>query len=237
MDSKLIIVAELPNLLSPIRRFPCFQIRRSFSCSSRTFQRSSDGETLLPRRCFSAAAFNNNSTLMSTPTPDKNGVYIVSDFMTKKEDLVVVKPSTTVDEALERLVEYRIAGFPVINDDWELVGVVSDYDLLALDSISGSGLADTSMFPEADSSWKVFNEIQMLLNKTYGKLISDVMTEVPVVVRETTNLEDATRLLLRTRYHRLPVVNADGKLVGIITRGNVIKAALHIKRQNEQEAQ
>lgn len=157
--------------------------------------------------------------------------------MTKKEDLVVVKPSTTVDEALETLVEYRITGFPVINDDWELVGVVSDYDLLALDSISGTGLAETSMFPEVDSTWKVFNELQSLLSKTNGKLVSDVMTQAPVAVRETTNLEDAARLLLETRYRRLPVVDAEGKLVGIITRGNVVRAALQIKRQTEKKIQ
>ena len=150
---------------------------------------------------------------------------------------VVVKPSTTVDEALETLVEYRITGFPVINDEWELVGVVSDYDLLALDSISGTGIADTSMFPEVGSTWKVFNELQSLLSKTNGKLVSDVMTQVPVAVRETTNLEDAARLLLETRYRRLPVVDANGKLVGIITRGNVVRAALQIKREHEKKAQ
>uniref|UniRef100_A0A453KGM6 CBS domain-containing protein n=1 Tax=Aegilops tauschii subsp. strangulata TaxID=200361 RepID=A0A453KGM6_AEGTS len=57
--------------------------------------------------------------------------------MTKREDLHVVKTSTPVDEALEMLVQNRISGFPVIDDDWELVGVVSDYDLLALDSMAG----------------------------------------------------------------------------------------------------
>ncbi|KNA22492.1 hypothetical protein SOVF_032910 [Spinacia oleracea] len=234
MDSKLLIVAQLPNFLSPIRQLPCFQLCRRIPCASRTFHLSND-TTLRLRRCFSAAAHSN--TLMSTATPSRNGVYTVGDFMTKKEELVVAKPSTTVDEALETLVEYRITGLPVINDDWKLVGVVSDYDLLALDSISGTGGAETSMFPEVDSTWKVFNEIQGLLSKTNGKLVSDVMTQLPVAVRETTNLEDAARLLLETRYRRLPVVDADGKLVGIITRGNVVRAALQIKRENEKKGQ
>ncbi|OVA15875.1 CBS domain [Macleaya cordata] len=154
--------------------------------------------------------------------------------MTKKEDLHVVKPTTTVDEALETLVENRITGFPVIDDDWKLVGLVSDYDLLALDSISGSGRAESSMFPEVDSSWKTFNEIQKLLGKTNGKVIADVMTPAPLVVRETTNLEDAARLLLETKYRRLPVVDSNGTLVGIITRGNVVRAALHVKRELEK---
>lgn len=160
--------------------------------------------------------------------------------MTKKEKLLVVKPSTSVDEALEALVENRITGFPVIDDEWKLVGVVSDYDLLALDSVSGlrcspSGRADAAMFPEVDSTWKTFNEVQMLLSKTNGKVVGDLMTPTPLVVRESTNLEDAARLLLKTKYRRLPVVDSDGKLVGILTRGNVVRAALKIKRSMEMQ--
>ncbi|KMZ61515.1 CBS domain-containing protein CBSX1, chloroplastic [Zostera marina] len=180
--------------------------------------------SLIPLRCVSLTS--NGSS--------RNGIFTVGDFMTRKEDLHVVKPTTTVDRALEMLVENRITGFPVIDDDWKLVGVVSDYDLLALDSISGSRETDTNMFPEVDSTWKTFNAIQKLLSKTNGKLISDVMSTVPIVVRETTNLEDAARLLLETKYRRLLVVDSLGKLVGIITRGNVVRAALEIKHENEK---
>ncbi|XP_022149151.1 CBS domain-containing protein CBSX1, chloroplastic-like [Momordica charantia] len=166
--------------------------------------------------------------------PLRAGTYTVGDFMTRKEDLYVVKPTTTVDEALEALVEKRITGFPVVDEDWNLVGVVSDYDLLALDSISGGTQCDTNLFPDVDSSWKTFNEIQKLLSKTNGKVVGDLMTPAPLVVRETSNLEDAARLLLETKYRRLPVVDADSKLVGIITRGNVVRAALQIKRAAER---
>lgn len=157
--------------------------------------------------------------------------------MTKREELQVVKPATPVEEALEMLVEHKVKGFPVINDDWTLVGVVSDFDLLALDSISGSGQTDTSMFPEVGSTWKTFREIQKLLGKTNGKVVGDVMTTSPLVVRETTNLEDVARLLLETKYRRFPVVDSTGKLIGIITRGNVIKAALQIKHASEKSSQ
>lgn len=153
--------------------------------------------------------------------------------MTRKEELHVVTPTTPVDEALETLVEQRITGFPVIDDDWNLVGVVSDYDLLALDSISGPSRNDNSMFPEVDSTWRTFNEVQKLLSKTNGKLIGELMTTTPMVVQESSNLEDAARLLLQTKFRRLPVVNAEGKLVGIITRGNVVRAALQMKRASE----
>ncbi|KAJ3708105.1 hypothetical protein LUZ61_011810 [Rhynchospora tenuis] len=174
-----------------------------------------------------------NGSLMAKSPSSNSGVYTVGDFMTKKEELHTVKPTTTVDEALETLVEHRITGFPVIDDDWKLVGVVSDYDLLALDSISGTGQAEADIFPQVDSTWKTFNEIQKLLSKTNGKIVGDVMTPAPLVVRETTNLEDAARLLLVTKYRRLPVVDSSGKLVGIITRGNVVRAALQIKHATE----
>ncbi|XP_050260162.1 CBS domain-containing protein CBSX2, chloroplastic [Quercus robur] len=166
--------------------------------------------------------------------PPRGGTYTVGDFMTKKEELHVVKPTTTVEEALDALVEKRITGFPVIDDQWKLVGVVSDYDLLALDSISGGNQSDTNLFPDVDSSWKTFNEIQKLIGKNNGKVVGDLMTPAPLVVRESTNLEDAARLLLETKYRRLPVVDGDGKLVGIITRGNVVRAALQIKRASEK---
>ncbi|CAH2076278.1 unnamed protein product [Thlaspi arvense] len=190
----------------------------------------------LPSKSRSASAFAAGVTLMANSSSPRSGVYTVGEFMTKKEDLHVVKPTTTVDEALELLVENRITGFPVIDEDWKLVGLVSDYDLLALDSISGSGRTENSMFPEVDSTWKTFNAVQKLLSKTNGKLVGDLMTPAPVVVEENTNLEDAAKLLilLETKYRRLPVVDSDGKLVGIITRGNVVRAALQIKRTGDR---
>ncbi|KAF2283752.1 hypothetical protein GH714_014837 [Hevea brasiliensis] len=137
----------------------------------------------------------------------RSGVYTVGDFMTRKEDLRVVKPTTTVDEALQTLVEHRITGFPVIDDDWKLVGLVSDYDLLALDSISGGGRTENSMFPEVDSTWKTFNKVQKLLSKTNGKVVVDLMTPAPVVVHETTNLEDAASAAIGTLGTQFPLAN------------------------------
>ncbi|KAF2551898.1 hypothetical protein F2Q68_00037983 [Brassica cretica] len=171
------------------------------------------------------SASSAGATLMAKSSSPRSGVYTVGEFMTKKDDLHVVKPTTTVDE-----------GFPVIDQDWKLVGLVSDYDLLALDSISGSGSTENAMFPEVDSTWKTFNAVQKLLSKTNGKLVGDLMTPAPVVVEENTNLEDAAKILLETKYRRLPVVDSDGKLVGIITRGNVVRAALQIKRTGDRNA-
>ncbi|XP_060193115.1 CBS domain-containing protein CBSX1, chloroplastic-like [Lycium barbarum] len=211
------------------RELPCLLL----SLPAPTFAAASP-KLYLPLRLSNSRLASAN-TFTANSLPPINGVYTVGDFMTKKEELHVVKPTTSVDEALEALVEHRITGFPVIDDNWKLVGLVSDYDLLALDSVSGTGAADAGMFPEVDSNWKTFNEVQKLLGKTKGKVVGDLMTPAPLVVRESTNLEDAARLLLKTKYRRLPVVDGNGKLVGIITRGNVVRAALQIKRATEME--
>ncbi|MFS7920104.1 putative CBS domain-containing protein [Helianthus anomalus] len=208
----------LPSSSSQTLGFHRMQFDSTFS-SRRYSDRDRSGLTAVR----SVAAYSTNST-----TP-RDGIYTVADFMTRKADLLVVETSTPVDKALEILVEKRITGFPVVDADWNLVGVVSDYDLLALDSISGGTHSDTALFPDVDSSWKTFNEIQKLLGKTDGKVVGDLMTPAPLVVHETSNLEDAVRLLLETKYRRLPVVDDDGKLVGLITRGDVVRAALQIK--------
>ncbi|XP_028053267.1 CBS domain-containing protein CBSX1, chloroplastic-like [Camellia sinensis] len=222
MDSIGFVCPRLPGATSALHhhQLPCI-----LTCQS-----------LIPRPPSSRRRLAISAIASSTAnsTPLRSGTYTVCDFMTKMEDLHVVKTTTTIDEALETLVDERITAFPVIDDDSKLVGVVSDYDLLALDAISGCGEAGANIFPDVHSSWKRFNEIQRLLSKTNGKVVGDMMTPDPLVVRETTNLEDAVRLLIETKYHRLPVVDSDGRLVGIITRGNVVGAALQIRRASKR---
>ncbi|XP_056160865.1 CBS domain-containing protein CBSX1, chloroplastic-like isoform X2 [Syzygium oleosum] len=214
------------------------ELPRTYLATYRCNRRSFDfpGGNLSRRRYRQSVPVAAVGASVTNSVQPRNGAYTVGDFMTRKEYLHVVKATTTVDEALEMLVEKRITGFPVIDDDWTLVGVVSDYDLLALDSISGGSQGDANIFPDVDSSWKAFNRIQRLLSKTHGKVVGDLMTPAPLVVRETTNLEDAARLLLETKYRRLPVVDGNGKLIGIITRGNVVRAALQMKHANKHSS-
>ncbi|KAF3531880.1 hypothetical protein DY000_02036624 [Brassica cretica] len=225
----------MSSITLPITRLPLLNptSSSSFSLPPPPLSNPRRRSTFSPLLITASAVFAAPSDVYNS-VPAKNGGYTVGDFMTGRQHLHVVKPSTSVDDALELLVEKKVTGLPVIDDDWNLVGVVSDYDLLALDSISGrSSQNDTNMFPNVDSSWKTFNELQKLISKTHGQVVGDFMTPSPLVVRGSTNLEDAARLLLETKFRRLPVVDSDGKLIGILTRGNVVRAALQIKRETE----
>lgn len=71
--------------------------------------------------------------------------------------------------ALESLVEHRITGLPVVDEDGKVVGVVSDYDMLTLDNVSGP-MEKAGIFPTASMDWEAFHEVQKLILKNTGKL-------------------------------------------------------------------
>ncbi|PNH09178.1 CBS domain-containing protein CBSX1, chloroplastic [Tetrabaena socialis] len=56
--------------------------------------------------------------------------------------------------------------------------------------------------------------------------IREVMTQVPITVKQDTCLNDATSILLIRKLRRLPVVDDEGRLVGLLSRGSIVKAAL-----------
>lgn len=157
------------------------------------------------------------------------GFQTVSDVMTSGR-MIKCTPSTSVDDALELISEYNITGLPVIDDDDVVVGVVSDYDLLSLDDIIGKE-EDTGFFPDVNTEWNTFAEVQRRIMKNAGKFVSDVMTPDPLCVRPNTTLSDATRILINMKVRRLPVVDENGRLLGIVTRGNIIKGALKARRR------
>lgn len=66
------------------------------------------------------------------------------------------------------LVEHHVTGLPVVDADGVVVGVVSDFDLLALEGVSAKEKA-TTFFPEADSDWNSFFALKELVAKNAGK--------------------------------------------------------------------
>ena len=182
----------------------------------------------------SAASASATTSTSTRGTFGVKGFETVGDVMTTAP-LVTCRAEMSVDAALELVVNSRVTGLPVVDEEDHVVGVVSDYDLLALEDICGGvdasqAAQEGDMFPPPGATWKAFNEVRNLLAKTGGKKVADVMTSAPIVVRASTNIEDAARILLSGRFRRLPVVNEDNKLVGILTRGNIVSAALMMKR-------
>jgi len=176
------------------------------------------------------AALYTNGVAEATGEAQLSRTYeTVGDVMTST--VISVTPETKVIDALELIVEHRITGMPVVDAEGKVVGVVSDYDLLALDMSTPE--SSQSMFPSLDQSWQAFRNVQALMSKVEGQTVGDVMTEDPVVVRPNTSLDMAARILLESKIRRLPVLDKDGKLIGLLSRRNIVVAALAARRNND----
>lgn len=112
--------------------------------------------------------------------------------------LITLKVGDTVEEALKVLIQNKITGLPVVNGSGKMVGVLSELDLIR----------QISRFktPKAE----VFQEVIEF-------------TANPEGVQETAPLEEIVEKLVGAKFRRLPVVNKSGKLVGIITRRDLMR--------------
>jgi CBS domain-containing protein len=151
----------------------------------------------------------------------------ISDVMTK--DVISVTPETPLKEVARLLVEKRVSGLPVVSDG-TVVGVVSEGDLLFKERgpSERKGMLSWLLDPHGI-------EAQLKLDAT---TVADAMTMPPVTIESRRPLPVAAALMLERGVNRLPVVDT-GKLVGIVTRADLVRAFarddVQIKREIEDE--
>ena len=143
---------------------------------------------------------------------------IAADVMTR--EVISVKPDTPVSEIAKILYGHHISGVPVVNADDRLVGIVSEGDLMAHVGAVGSETPRRSWWLGllTDSA-----SIAAEYSRTHARMASDIMSTKLVTVREDTPLREVARLLEKHRIKRVPVLRND-KLVGIVTRANLVQA-------------
>lgn len=153
----------------------------------------------------------------------------VADIMTAG-DIVTCSPDTPLDDALELIVANEITGLPVVDAANKVVGIVSDFDLLALDGVSES--EKTELFPSTGDDWGSFFAVQDYVEKNKGERVRDVMTSSPICISMDASVSNAAYLLLHKRIRRLPVLDSEGALAGIISRSNIIRAAWSARKSS-----
>lgn len=133
----------------------------------------------------------------------------VSKWMSPK--VLTLQPTDSISTAIHLMKEKRIRRIPIVNGGGKLVGIVSDRDL-----------KDVS--PSRATTLDIW-ELHAVLDKLK---IADIMTKKPVTVTPDTSIEKAAALMLEKRVEGLPVVDAKGALVGILTEGDVFRALVDI---------
>jgi CBS domain-containing protein len=144
----------------------------------------------------------------------------VRDVMTT--DVVTFAPDTPVEEAMNGLVEAGVDGAPVVDALGAVVGVLSTDDLIVQDTrLHGPTVISILGAYIELPKWR--KEFEEEFHKAAGSTVGEVMEDEPVTVGPDDTIETAATLMHDKDVSRLPVVEG-GRLVGVIARGDVLRA-------------
>lgn len=121
--------------------------------------------------------------------------------------VVTVRPQTPVEEVAETLARHEISGAPVVDDQGEMVGIVSDQDLVPAQAGVPRGVLQ---------AWYG--------HKPTPPTAADVMTRHVVTCHQLDGVAQVARRLLDARLRRIPVLDDAGRLVGIVTASDIIRS-------------
>mgnify|MGYP002713732946 FL=1 len=143
----------------------------------------------------------------------------VADVMTR--DPIVVRPETSLHDAIKLLAEKRISGLPVVDDAGKLIGTISETDLMWQET----GVTPPAYIMILDSVIFLKNPAQYErdLHKALGQTVGEVMSQDLITVAPDKPLRDAAQLMHDRKIPRLPVVDPSGKVIGILTRGDIVR--------------
>ena len=144
----------------------------------------------------------------------------VRDVMTT--GVVTVAPDQRIQDAMGALVEAEVDGAPVVDASGTVVGMLSTGDLIMQDAqVHGPTVISLLGAYIELPSWK--KQFEEDFQKAVGAVVSEVMDDEPVTCGPDDTVETAATLMHDHDASRLPVVS-DGRLVGIIARGDILRA-------------
>jgi CBS domain-containing protein len=148
----------------------------------------------------------------------------VADVMTS--DVVTAEPDTTFKELARLMDGYGISGLPVVAGDGHPIGVVTRTDLLVKEG-----------HPELEPTGPLFElpSHRAQRRKASGQVASELMTAPPVTVRAGTRLARAARRMADAEVKRLLVVDDEGRLIGIVSREDMLLVFLRADEEIRDE--
>jgi len=138
---------------------------------------------------------------------------------------ITVEPEATVTRAVRLMLQNKISGLPVVDAKGQLVGMVTEGDFLRRGEIGTE---------RRRPRWLEFllgpGKLAAEYVQAAGQKVEEIMTSEPRTITPETPLEEVVSLMERHRIKRLPVVQ-DGKLVGIVSRANLLHALASVARE------
>jgi CBS domain-containing protein len=147
-------------------------------------------------------------------------VMLIRDVMSAP--VIKVRPETKVSEALQVMMDHRIEGVPVVDDRNQVVGVLTYADLLRRVRRQHPRAMDFMMFAVVirEEDQDVVERVRRILDLPLDQICThDVVTCLP-----DDHVADVAGLMVDHRIKRVPVVSAQGVLIGIVTRSDIMRA-------------
>ena len=125
--------------------------------------------------------------------------------------VIAVRRGAPYKEMAAMLHDQRVSAFPVIDDDCKVIGVVSESDLLAKEALEGTVPRTLLTLTR-----------QRVRSQVNALTAADLMSKPAVTIGPDEPVSHAARLMFNQRVKRLPVVNGEGTLIGIVSRADVL---------------
>jgi CBS domain-containing protein len=145
-----------------------------------------------------------------------------SEIMTK--EVITIKKDASIGELSELLVKNKISGVPVVDDGGRIIGVVTEADIIVKDTDLHFPryfkLLDAIIYLES------LNKFKANLQKHIATRVEDIMTVKVRTIKPDTPVNEIADLMLDLKVNRLPVIDEDNKVVGIVTRSDIVKSMI-----------
>ncbi|RJR32392.1 MAG: CBS domain-containing protein [Desulfobacteraceae bacterium] len=151
------------------------------------------------------------------------------EIMTR--EVVTLSPETGILDAARLLLEKGFNGFPVVDREGNLVGILCRSDLIA----QQKKLPIPSVFTLLDSliPLKSTKNMEKAVQRIAAITVGDAMTRDPITVGPESGIEEVAELMVDKNFHTLPVVDQEGSLVGVIGKEDVLKTLFQNQKDPE----
>lgn len=141
-------------------------------------------------------------------------------------DPVTVSPEDTVDTVVRTLRSNELPGVPVVNEGGRVIGIITEADLVIGDEQGDLHLPHYIELFGGIVYLEPLSRFESRLKKAIAATAKDMMTKDPVTIAPDATVQEAAKLIARSRHNRIPVVE-HGRLVGVVTRLDVLDHLAH----------
>lgn len=135
-----------------------------------------------------------------------------------------VAPDDDVPTLLKLMREHQLPGVPVVDADRRVIGIVTESDLVLRDEEADLHLPHHIDLLGGVIFLESMKHYEERLRRGLASTVADMMTPDPVTVSPQDSVRDAARIIAERGHNRLPVVDGDGRLAGVVTRVDVLAA-------------